>query len=79
MESESKIIRDFLLNSLCRYTKKGISLWSFKVSKKFTNLDAAQFWKAKEKWSFGYFYENFAGKKFKIGEDDDGVKLRIPL
>ena len=34
---------------------------------------------ASQKWNFKYFYENFAEEKFKIGEDDDGVKLKVPF
>lgn len=32
-----------------------------------------------QNWTFEYFYQKFKDVKFKVGEDDDGYKLRIPF
>lgn len=39
----------------------------------------ADSWEIEKHWNFEYFYKNFKDVKFKIGEDDDGYKLRVPL
>lgn len=39
----------------------------------------ADSWQIEKHWNFEYFYKNFKDVKFKIGEDDDGYKLRVPL
>lgn len=33
----------------------------------------------KEKWNHEYFYRNYKDYKFKVGEDEDGCKLRMPF
>jgi histone arginine demethylase JMJD6 len=32
-----------------------------------------------DKWTFNALYEEYKEAKFKVGEDDDGYKLRVPL
>lgn len=38
-----------------------------------------RYFSRKEKWSFKYLYEKFKDETFKVGEDDDGKKIRIPF
>lgn len=36
-------------------------------------------WNVQEKWNHEYFYRNYQDYKFKVGEDEDGCKLRMPF